>query len=359
MVKPGRLRKRSEARIRNRGGLLPALAIATTVLVGTSLLQPLTAGATLPKDANPNGVLTYGIDLNNEFDNTFDPEQSFNPCGFAILSNIYASGLAITNSAFLPNVITSWSTTPNTVTLHLRPGVVFSNGDPVDANAIKTSLLYSRQSPLLTTLTAISTIDVINSTDSRAQPVEPHSRRRRPGDVPLGRHHLRSQHHQHGRQSAGRSRAIRLEELQRGVLHQARRQPQVLQEGPVPARRRRFRPGIRWPSDRLGTRVRRHRHGVARARRGGSGRGASPTSQRWWASPTTTSTCRCGRTPPPSTTRKSARRWSMRSTATPSTGWSTTAWASRPTNRSRRGPRATTRQWGTSTPISRRKPRPC
>ena len=32
---------------------------------------------------------------------------------------------------------TSWSTTPNTVTLHVRPGVVFSNGDPVDANAIK------------------------------------------------------------------------------------------------------------------------------------------------------------------------------------------------------------------------------
>ena len=139
-----------------------AAAMAVTVLVGASLLQPLTAGASVPKDANPNGILIYGVDLNNEFDNTFSPEQSFNPCGFAILSNIYASGLDITNQAFLPNVITSWSTTPNTVTLHIRPGVEFSNGDPVDANAIKTSLLYSRQSPLLTTLTAISTIDVIN-----------------------------------------------------------------------------------------------------------------------------------------------------------------------------------------------------
>ena len=139
-----------------------ATALAVTVMFGAALLQPLTAGATLPKDANPNGILTYGVDLNNEFDNTFSPEQSLNPCGFAILSNIYASGLDITNTAFLPNVITSWTTTPNTVTLHIRPGVVFSNGDPVDANAIKTSLLYSRQSPLLTTLTAISTIDVIN-----------------------------------------------------------------------------------------------------------------------------------------------------------------------------------------------------
>ncbi|HLN17351.1 MAG TPA: ABC transporter substrate-binding protein [Acidimicrobiales bacterium] len=136
--------------------------MVATALVGASLLQPLMAGASLPKDANPNGILKYGIDLNSEFDNTFSPEKSFNPCGFAILSNIYASGLRITNQAFIPNVIQSWSTTPNTVTLHIRPGVVFSNGDPVDANAIKTSLLYSRQSPLLTTLTAISTIDVLN-----------------------------------------------------------------------------------------------------------------------------------------------------------------------------------------------------
>jgi peptide/nickel transport system substrate-binding protein len=132
------------------------------VLAGASLLQPLASGAALPSNANPNGVLTYGIDLNDEFDNTFNPEQSLNPCGFAILSNIYASGLGITNTAFIPNVIQSWSTTPNTVTLHLRPGVTFSNGDHVDANAIKASLLYSKQSPLLTTLTAISTIDVMN-----------------------------------------------------------------------------------------------------------------------------------------------------------------------------------------------------
>jgi peptide/nickel transport system substrate-binding protein len=142
--------------------LFAAAAVVLTTLVGALVLQPATAGAALPKDASSNGILTYGIDLNDEFDNTFDPEQSLNPCSFAVLSNIYASGLGITNAAFLPNVIESWSTTPTTVTLHIRPGVVFSNGDPVDANAIKTSLLYSKKSPLLTTLTAISSIDVVN-----------------------------------------------------------------------------------------------------------------------------------------------------------------------------------------------------
>jgi peptide/nickel transport system substrate-binding protein len=136
--------------------------MVVTTLAAASVLQPLAAGAALPKDANRTGTLTYGIDLNDEFDNTFNPEQSLNPCGFAILSNIYASGLGITNTAFTPNVIESYSSTATTVTLHLRPGVVFSNGDPVDANAVKTSLLYSQKSPLLTTLTAIASIDVVS-----------------------------------------------------------------------------------------------------------------------------------------------------------------------------------------------------
>lgn len=167
MARSGAGRRRSLGKTRfqhpgRRRGVLAAVAVGVTMLAGAPLLQPVAAGAALPKDANPNGVLTYGIDLNNEFDNTFNPEQSANSCDFAILSNIYASGLGITNSAFLPGVIESWSTTPNTVTLHLRPGVEFSNGDPVTADAVRTSLLYSRQSPLLTTLSAISTIDVIN-----------------------------------------------------------------------------------------------------------------------------------------------------------------------------------------------------
>ncbi len=159
--------------------------MVATASTGVSLLQPLPAGASVPKDANPNGVLTYGIDLNSEFDNTFDPEASLNPCGFAILSNVYASGLGITNTAFLPNVIESWSTTPNTVTLHIRPGVVFSNGDPVDANAVKASLLYSRQSPLLTTLTAISTIDVVDPTTLTLNLSNPI-----PGDVVQAMYHV-------------------------------------------------------------------------------------------------------------------------------------------------------------------------
>ncbi len=120
LAKPTRTStRRSTGRSR---GITRAFVLTLISFACALLLQPLAAGGSAPKDANPHGVLTYGIDLNDEFDNTFNPEQSLNPCGFAILSNIYASGLGITNTAFLPNVIQSWSTTPNTVTLHLRPG---------------------------------------------------------------------------------------------------------------------------------------------------------------------------------------------------------------------------------------------
>ena len=78
---PGPMRRHSVGRMGSRpalrrGGILAALALAAATLAFGSLLQPLTAGASLPKDDNPKGTLTYGIDLNDEFDNTFNPEQS-------------------------------------------------------------------------------------------------------------------------------------------------------------------------------------------------------------------------------------------------------------------------------------------
>lgn len=155
------------ARQGRRGSWRPLLGIAVAICAGATLVacggsssSTGTTSAGNATDINPHGILKYGIDLNDEFDNTFNPEMSLNPCGFAILSNIYASGLGITNTAFIPNVIQSWSSTDNTVTLHVRPGVVFSNGDPVTAQTIKDSITYMKPNPLLTTLTAISSMDV-------------------------------------------------------------------------------------------------------------------------------------------------------------------------------------------------------
>ena len=335
----------SRSRYRRRRGTAAA-AMAVTVLVGASLLQPLTAGASpLPKDANPNGILIYGVDLNNEFDNTFSPEQSFNPCGFAILSNIYASGLDITNQAFLPNVITSWSTTPNTVTLHIRPGVEFSNGDPVDANAIKTSLLYSRQSPLLTTLTAISTIDVINPLTlvlNLSNPI--------PGDVVQAMYHSDGTIYDpstittDGKNPVGAGPFV-LKSYNVGSSIKLVANPKYFRKGQY------LLGGVDFDQASNGPQI-------VTALESGAVDMATLEPSDVAAVKNQSNLAAVGgqvlrlRRPPDAAEPRSvqqhskvrAARWSMRSTAMPSTRWSTTAWASRRTNRSRRGHRATTRR---------------
>ncbi len=136
-------------------------ALMTALLGPPVLAGGAPAGAATP-GANPNGVLRYGIDLNDTFSNTFDPGQSTNDCGYAIYSNIYDSALAPSNTQVLPSLIQSWQVTPTSVTLHIRPGVVFSNGDPVDANAVAQSIMHIRMSPFRSSLTAIESMQVAN-----------------------------------------------------------------------------------------------------------------------------------------------------------------------------------------------------
>ncbi|HVM63680.1 MAG TPA: ABC transporter substrate-binding protein, partial [Acidimicrobiales bacterium] len=48
------------------------------------------------------------------------------------------------------------------LTVHLRPNVKFSDGTPVDANAVKTSILHLKTSPLRTSLSVITGINVVD-----------------------------------------------------------------------------------------------------------------------------------------------------------------------------------------------------
>jgi peptide/nickel transport system substrate-binding protein len=139
------------------------------VLAGTaaaSLLGPLLAAATLnspgagaASNNNTNGVLKYGFDLNNEFGN-FDPATELNDCGFTIMSNIYQSVTAPGQYAISGGVAQSWTISNNaeTVTLHIRPNMVFSNGQPVTSTDVMNSLLNTKKSPLRSSLFAITSI---------------------------------------------------------------------------------------------------------------------------------------------------------------------------------------------------------
>jgi peptide/nickel transport system substrate-binding protein len=120
------------------------------------------AGAT-PSDDNPNGILKYGFDINNEFTN-FDPGTSVNDCGYTVMSNIYQSVTAPGQYSISGGVAQSWTVSNNssTVTLHIRPNMVFSNGAPVTASDVEASLDNTKKSPLRSSLAAIENMTPTN-----------------------------------------------------------------------------------------------------------------------------------------------------------------------------------------------------
>jgi peptide/nickel transport system substrate-binding protein len=138
-------------------GVAGALAapLALTLSSGSS---PAGAAAS---NANPNGVLRYGFDLNNEFDNDFAPATEENDCSYTVTSNIYQSMATPGNTAVGGGVAQGWTVSNNssTITFHIRPGLEFSNGQPVTAADVAASLNHTKTSPLRSSLFAISSIE--------------------------------------------------------------------------------------------------------------------------------------------------------------------------------------------------------
>jgi peptide/nickel transport system substrate-binding protein len=157
----GRLASRGRARrALVAGAALGGLVGPGMVVVGTS---PPAAAAS--SKVNPHGVLTYGFDLNNEFSNNFDPgDPQSNDCSYTVLANIYQSMTVPGNFQVTGGVAQSWTVSNNSslITFHLRPGMVFSNGQPVTAADVKASMEHIAKSPLRSSLTAIASIATPN-----------------------------------------------------------------------------------------------------------------------------------------------------------------------------------------------------
>jgi ABC-type transport system substrate-binding protein len=111
-------------------------------------------------NVNPNGVLKVGFDLNNEFSNDFAPATEQNDCSYTVTANIYQSMTTPGNTAIGGGVAQSWTISNNgsTVTFHIRPGIEFSNGQPVTSADVAASLNHTKSSPLRSSLFAISNI---------------------------------------------------------------------------------------------------------------------------------------------------------------------------------------------------------
>ena len=125
------------------GGAVRLAAVAGTgivLLLSSQVLTP-SGGAAAAATSHQFGVLTDGYDLSTTINPiNFDPTQfSSSACCFAYDWPIYAGLLRETASgAYVPDLATAVTVpNPTTIDITLRSGLVYSNGTPLDANAVK------------------------------------------------------------------------------------------------------------------------------------------------------------------------------------------------------------------------------
>ncbi len=113
-------------------------------LIAAALLAPLSAA---PMPAQAAGTLRFGLDFDLD---TFDPARS----GSYIERNVNLSMcdqlLNLDASLNLvPELATAWDWSPDrlALTLHLRDGVRFQDGTPMDAEAVRANLERYRSAP--------------------------------------------------------------------------------------------------------------------------------------------------------------------------------------------------------------------
>jgi ABC-type transport system substrate-binding protein len=125
-----------------------------------------TAASGVPTSSadNPNGVLRYGVDMVSSFSGTLDPSASTSICDSISLALIYDTLVHVNGQGKLvPGLAESWSLQGKTFILHLRANVVFQDGTPFNAQAVKEGLLHNQKGPQTgSDLNIISSIDVVN-----------------------------------------------------------------------------------------------------------------------------------------------------------------------------------------------------
>jgi peptide/nickel transport system substrate-binding protein len=112
------------------------------------------------------GTLNWGWELPT----SWDPVESTAGWDVHVLSLVYASITELDpNGNAVPGLASSWQYTPDgrSVTFTLRPGLTFSDGTPLDANAVKASIERGRNQPdskIASQLTEINDVVVASPT---------------------------------------------------------------------------------------------------------------------------------------------------------------------------------------------------
>ncbi len=133
------------------------------VVVGTVVLTACTGA-----DSNSGGKnLRYGYDLEAQFTNTFDPAKSTGDCDQIVTGFIYDTLIRRDpkTGGPIPGVATRWEVegdAKRSITFHLRDDVVFSDGEKLDAAAVKASLDHNNKNDQLSTLDHIDSVEVVD-----------------------------------------------------------------------------------------------------------------------------------------------------------------------------------------------------
>ena len=109
-----------------------------------------------------SAVLRYGYDFSSQFTN-LDPGKSTGDCDAIVSSSIYDTLVhKDLGNNLQPGQAETWQIAGDTLTLHLRPGITFSDGEKFDANAVKLGLQHLQKDPTYVDLSTVTAIDVVD-----------------------------------------------------------------------------------------------------------------------------------------------------------------------------------------------------
>jgi peptide/nickel transport system substrate-binding protein len=155
----GSQQRRTGRRRMRRSVLLPGIAV---VLCVAALLAPAAQAASSPKGRS----LRYAYDL--ESITSLDPAKSGNTCDGNIWQFVYGNLINIDSEGNLtPGLVQSWKLEGPTLTLTLRPGLTFQDGEKFDSAALKSGLDWNNQNKNLASLDLIQSIDIVDDTTVR------------------------------------------------------------------------------------------------------------------------------------------------------------------------------------------------
>ncbi len=128
-------------------------AVAVTVCVA-ALLGPAAQAAN-------SRSLKYAYDL--ESITNLDPAKSGNTCDGNVWQFVYGNLINVdTTGKLSPGLVESWNLSGKTLTLTLRPGLTFQDGEKFDSAALKSGLDWNNQNKNLTSLDLIQSIDIVD-----------------------------------------------------------------------------------------------------------------------------------------------------------------------------------------------------